>query len=143
MSNNELEQINSNIDNFFDENKDKIACLLAYSVPSEFKPMVITYHKYFNEEISAKYNAKVFYANNLGSSDLLIVYFILAKESHKNDPESVTNDCKMYVKKFADYNKDVTGGIVAIFYDVGNSQKIEEYQQGNKDSLKGINFLNR
>lgn len=143
MSDNELEQINRDIDNFIDENRDNIACILSYSVSTEFKPMVITYHKYFNQEVTAKYNAKVFYANNLGSNDLLIFYVILAKESQLSNPGSVTEDCRSYVKKFADYNKDVTGGVAAFFYNAGKFEKIDEFHQGKKDRLKDINFLNK
>ena len=142
MSDNELEQINSEIENFIGENSNNIACILAYSVSTEFKPMVITYHKYFNQEVSAKYNAKVFYANNLGSSDLIIFYIILAKDSQLSGPESVLEDCRQYVKKFADYNKDVTGGVTAIFYNAGEFKKVDEFQQGTRESLKDINFLN-
>ncbi len=142
MNNNELEQINIDIDKFIEENKSRIACVLFYSVSTEFKPMVITYHKYFNQEVTAKYNAKVFYANNLGSNDLLIFYIIMAKESQVSKPDLVTQDCRMYVKKFADYNKDVTGGVVAFFYDVENSEKIDEFYQGKKECLKDIKFLN-
>jgi hypothetical protein len=142
MSDNELEQINKDIDSFIEENRHRIACILSYSVSTEFKPLVITYHKYFTEEVTSKYNAKVFYANNLVSNDLLIFYLILAKESQISEPDSVTKDCRMYVKKFADYNKDVTGGVIALFYNVGNSEKIDEFHQGNKESLKDIQFLN-
>lgn len=142
MSDNELEQINSEINNFIEENRDRIACILSYSVSAEFKPLVITYHKYFTQEVTSKYNAKVFYADNLGSNDLLIVYFILAKESQISEPDSVTEDCRLYVKKFADYNKDVTGGVIALFYNVGNFEKIDEFHQGKKESLKDIQYLN-
>jgi len=142
MSVNELEQINSEINSFIEENKDNIACILSYSVSTEFKPMVITYHKYFNQEVTSKYNAKVFYANNLGSNDLIIFYIILAKESQLSKPDSVIEDCRLYVKKFADYNKDVTGGVVAIFYNAGKFEKLDEFHQGKKESLKDIIFLN-
>ena len=143
MSDNELAQINSDIDSFIEENKNNIACILSYSVSTEFKPMVITYHKYFNQEVTSKYNAKVFYANNLGSNDLIIFYIILATESQLSKPDSVTEDCRLYVKKFADYNKDVTGGVVAIFYNTGSFEQIDQFIQGKKESLKDINYLNK
>jgi hypothetical protein len=143
MSIEELNEYNENINKYFEENADRIACVLAYSVPGRFKPMVITYHKMFNDEIVRKYNANVFYANGLaGNEDLLITYFILVKEEQKGDPEAVNADCKMYVNKFADYNKDVTGGVAARFYDLGSKEKIEEFRQGEKDSLKDISFFN-
>lgn len=142
MSLQELDEYNENINKYFEDNTDRIACVLAYSVPGRFKPMVITYHKMFNDEIVRKYNAHVYFANGLaGNEDLLITYFIMAKDEHKDDPQAVNADCKMYVNKFADYNKEVTGAVAANFYDVGSKEKIEEFRQGEKESLTDIAFF--
>ncbi len=65
----------------------------------------------------------------------------MAKDDQKGDPEAVTSDCKLYVNKFADYNKDVTGAVAANFYDVGTKVKIEEFRQGDMKSLGDITFL--
>ena len=142
MSNDELNEYNENINKYIEDSLDKIACILFYSVKSDFNPIVVRYHKYFNEEVQAKYDTKVFFANNLDDGNLLITYFILAKDTQKDDPQSVRSDCNAYVNKFAEYNKDVTAGVTALFYDVSNSKQIEEFNQGNKDSLKEISFLN-
>jgi len=142
MSNDELNEYNNNINKYIEDSSDKIACILAYSVKSEFNPMVVTYHKYFNEEVQKKYDTKVFYATNLEHGNLLITYFILTKDSQKNDPQSVRSDCNTYINNFAEYNKDVTTGVTALFYDVSNSKRVDEFNQGNKDSLKEISFLN-
>ncbi|TDI80650.1 MAG: hypothetical protein E2O83_02495 [Bacteroidetes bacterium] len=142
MSNDELNEYNENINKYIEDSSDKIACILAYSVKSEFNPYVVTYHKHFNEEVQTKYDTKVFFATNSESGNLLITYFILAKDTQKDDPESVRSDCNTYVSKFAEYNKDVTAGVVAHFYDVSTSKRIDEFNQGNKDSLKDFSFLN-
>lgn len=143
MSTEELNQYNENIINYARDNADRIACVLGYSVPSNFKHMVITYHRMFNDEIVSKYSANVFYANGLGGNDdLLITYFIMAKEQQKSDPEAVSADCKTYINKFADYNKDVTGAVAANFYDLNTKEKVEEFRQGDRESLKDISFFN-
>ena len=142
MSNDELNEYNENINKYIEDSSDKIACILAYSVKSDFNPMVVRYHKYFNEEVQTKYDTNVFFANNLDDGNLLITYFILAKDTQKDDPESVRSDCNAYVNKFAEYNKDVTAGVAAVFYNVGTKERVEEFRQGDDDSLKHISFIN-
>lgn len=140
-SNEDLKQFNQNIKEFMNDNSHRIICILIYSVPSEFKPMVITYHKYFNKEVRTKFDSHVFYANNAGSNDLLIAYFMLVKDMQEKDTAKLLSDSKVFVNKFAEYNFNVTGGVAAIFYDVNSSKKVEELNQGSMKSLDGIELL--
>ena len=137
-----LEEFNKNINSFIEENSNRIVCILAYSIPSEFQPMVITYHKLFNEEVRLKYDSKVYYANHPELPDLLVAYFILVKEGEESDSKSAHEDCLYYINKFAEYNINVTGGVSALFYDVNDSKIIDELHQGDRDTLKEIRFLN-
>ena len=142
MSSDEINEYNSKINKCIEDNADRIACILAYSVIAEFNPYVVTYHKHFNEEVLTKYDANVFFATNSENGNLLITYFIFAKDTQKDEPESVRADCNTYVSKFAEYNKEVTAGVAARFYDVSTSKQVEEFNQGNKESLKDFTFLN-
>ena len=72
-----LKDFNSDLDSYIKENRQKILCMMAYSVSFEFQPYVASFQKYFNQEVILKYDTKSIYAYNVDLPHFLAVYFIM------------------------------------------------------------------
>lgn len=136
-----LGEFNSDINNFLNENKSRILCMMAYSVSFDMQPYVASYQKYFNHDIISKYDAKTIYAYNLELPHFLNVYFILKKGNDNNTDEQTSEICKELVNKFTGQNEHVLAGLSALFFDINKQEKNDEFHFGDKDTLKVIQSL--
>ena len=136
-----LGEFNSDINNYLNENKGRILCMMAYSVSFDMQPYVASYQKYYNHDIISKYDAKTIYAYNLELPHFLNVYFILKKANDNTADEQTTEKCKELVNKFTRQNEHVLAGLSAFFFDINKQEKIDESHFGDKETLKDIQFL--
>ena len=136
-----LGEFNSDINNFLNENKGRILSMMAYSVSFDMQPYVASYQKYYNHDISSKYDAKTIYAYNLELPHFLNVYFILKKANDNTADEQTTEKCKELVNKFTVQNEHVLVGLSAFFFDINKQEKFDEFHFGDKDTLKEIHSL--
>lgn len=137
-----LEKFKSDVSNFIKENSRRIACTISYSVEYKFQPFLSGYQKYFNENVNKIYKSNAFSANTPDLPNFLCVYFVLFNEKQKENPETVKEHCEIYVNNFIDFNKDTLTGLSAQIYDVATLDKIKNYEHGDVQSLKDIDFLN-
>lgn len=136
-----LGEFNSDINNYLNENKGRILCMMAYSVSFDMQPYVASYQKYYNHDIISKYDAKTIYAYNLELPHFLNVYFILKKANDNTADEQTTEKCKELVNKFTRQNEHVLAGLSSFFFDINKQEKIDESHFGDKETLKDIQFL--
>lgn len=136
-----LEEFNKDVKDFMDENSDKIACLIAYAVNYMFQPFLSSYQRYFNENVNLIYDSKTLYASHKDLPNFLCVYFVLLKDGKKADSESVHKDCKIYINNFAEFNSEILSGFSGFIYDIDNAKIIDELHQGDKETLKDMQFL--
>ena len=136
-----LEELNNDTNNFISENKGKILCMMAYSVSFDMQPYVASYQRYFNHDLTAKYDAKTIYAYNLELPHFMNVYFILKKATEKPAAEEDKEICKELVNNFKGHNEHVLAGLSAFFYDIEKQEKVDEYHFGDKETLKEIQAL--
>jgi len=149
MSNNEqqksteetLSEFNTDVNNFLNENKERILCMMAYSVSYDMQPYVASYQKNFNHNVISKYDAKTIYAYNLGLPNFLNVYFIMKKLTDNTTGEHTKQECQDLISKFNRENEHVLAGLSAFFYDVNKLKKIDEQHFGDKESLSEIQSL--
>lgn len=137
-----LKEFNSDLDNYIKENREKILCMMAYSVSFEYQPYVASFQKYFNQEVIQKYDTKSIYAYNLELPNFLAVYFIKKKDKHeKSNSLDTHKDCLELITKFANFNEHALSGLSAVFFDEDESQKIDEFHFGNEETLIDVEFL--
>ncbi len=136
-----LAEFNKDINTFLKENKERILCMMAYSVSFDMQPYVASYQRYFNHDIISTYDAKTIYAYNLELPHFMNVYFILKKAGDNTADEQTNEICKELVDKFKGHNEHVLAGLSAIFWDVKKQDKIGDYNFGDTDTLKEIESL--
>ena len=137
-----LKDFNSDLDSYIKENREKILCMMAYSVSFEFQPYVASFQKYFNQEVILKYDTKSIYAYNVDLPQFLAVYFIMKKDKHKKSNNVDTHkECLEFITKFANFNEHALSGLSAIFFDEEEFQKIDEFHFGNEETLIDVEFL--
>ena len=137
-----LAEFNSETAAFIEENKDRILCMFGYSVSFEMQPYVASYQRYFNHDIISTFDAKTIYAYNLELPHFLNVYIILKKTGDNTTDEKTNEVCMELVQKFTGQNEHVLAGLTAFFYDLKKMEKIDEYNFGDKETLKEIQALN-
>lgn len=136
-----LSEFNTDINNFLNENKERILCMMAYSVSYDMQPYVASYQKYFNHDIITKYDSKTIYAYNLELPNFLNVYFIMKKSTDNTSGEQTRQECQDLITKFNVQNEHVLAGLSALFYDINTMEKIDEQHFGDKESLSEIQSL--
>jgi len=136
-----LRDFNEEINNFLSENKDRIICMMAYSVSFEMQPYVASYQRYFNHDIISTYNAKTIYVYNLELPHFINVYFILKKATDNTADEKIIETCKDLIDKFSGQNEHVLAGLSALFFDSKKQERIDEFHFGDKETLKEIQTL--
>ncbi|NIP31832.1 MAG: hypothetical protein GTO02_20205 [Candidatus Dadabacteria bacterium] len=136
-------QFNKEVDNFFDENSKRIACVITSAVSYTYQPLIVAYQKYFNLNVINIYDSKAFYAHSHDLPNFIYTYFILTKENKDYDPKIVKEHCDIYVKNFIEFNEKVFTAISAQIYDVGKFEILENINRGDFSSLKDVGFLNK
>lgn len=136
-----LSEFNSDINNFLNENKERILCMMAYSVSFDMQPYVAGYQRSFNNDVISKYDTKTIYAYNLELPNFLNVYFIMKKSTDNTTGEQTRQECQDLITKFNGQNEHVLAGLSAFFYDINKLKKIDEQHFGDKDSLSEIQLL--
>ena len=136
-----LTEFNTETEEFIEENKERILCMFAYSVSFEMQPYVASYQRYFNHDLISTFDAKTIYAYNLELPHFLNVYIILRKSGDNTDDEKTNEICRELVQKFTGQNEHVLAGLTAFFYDTKKMEKIDEYNFGDKDTLKEIKVI--
>ena len=137
-----LKEFNSELDSYIKEKREKILCMMAYSVSFEFQPYVASFQKYFNQEVILKYDTKSIYAYNLDLPNFMAVYFIMKKDKHeKSNNVDTHKECLEFITKFTNFNEHALSGLSAIFFDEEELQKIDEFHFGNEETLIDVEFL--
>ena len=136
-----LTEFNTETEEFIEENKERILCMFAYSVSFEMQPYVASYQRYFNHDLISTFDAKTIYAYNLELPHFLNVYIILRKSGDNTHGEKTNEICRELVQKFTGQNEHVLAGLTAFFYDTKKMEKIDEYNFGDKDTLKEIKVI--
>ncbi len=136
-----IAEFNKDINMFLNENKERILCMMAYSVSFDMQPYVASYQRYFNHDIISTYDAKTIYAYNLELPHFMNVYFILKKSGDNTTDEKTNEICKELVDKFKGHNEHVLAGLSAIFYGIKGQGKIGDFHFGDTDTLKEIESL--
>ena len=136
-----LDAFNSDVENFIKENSERILCIMAYSVSFEMQPYVASYQRYFNHDIISKYDTKSIYAYNLELPNFLNVYIIMQRQGDTSSVEHTRQECKDLIVRFNRENEHVLGGLSAIFYEIGNTEKVDELHFGDKTTLNEIKFF--
>ena len=136
-----LKEFNKNVKDYRDNNSDRIICSMAYSLTYLFQPLISGYQAYFNTEVLKIYDSKAIFAHNHELPYFLCVYFILLKDKKQLESRDILGDCKMYINNFAEFNIEILSGMVAKVHDPSKADAIYEFEQGDKETLKGIDFL--
>lgn len=136
-----LKEFNKNVKDYTDDNSDKIICLITYSLTYLYQPLISGYQAYFNTEVLKVYDSKAIFAHNHELPYFLCAYFILLKDNKQQESRNVLEDCQLYIKNFAEFNSEILSGMTARVYDPLKAEVIHEFDQGDKETLKDIDFL--
>ena len=138
-----IDEFNKEVNEFINDNSDRIVCMITSAVDYMYQPLVVSYQKYFNQNVITIYDSKAIYAHNHEMPNFIYTYFVLTKENKKHDSATVKEHCEIYVNNFIDFNKDVFAAISACIYDMGKFELIDEKIHGDLSNLKGLEFLNK
>ena len=137
-----LERFNKEALDFMIENQSKIAVAIVYSLSHLNQPLIAGYQRYFNNNVILKYDSKALFAHNSELPDFLCAYFILVRKPEKTDKNEVIEDSKVYVNNFLEFNMEILSGISCFIFDTESGEVIERIDQGTKESMESVEFLN-
>ena len=137
-----LKRFNKEALDFMIENQSKIACAIVYALSHLNQPLIAGYQRYFNNNVILKYDSKAVFAHNPDLPDFLCAYFILVRKPDKADPEEIIEDSKIYVNNFLEFNTEILSGISCFIFDIESGNIVERFDQGKKESLESVEFLN-
>ena len=138
-----LKDFNSELDSYYNENRESVLCMMAYSVSFEFQPYVASFQKYFNQEVIVKYDTKSIYAYNMDLPHFIAVYIIMRKKKSEKNNEEAHKECLELVTKFANFNEHALSGLSAVFFDENELHKMDEFHFGNEETLIDVEFLKK
>lgn len=137
-----LKRFNKEALDFMIENQSKITCAIVYALSHLNQPLIAGYQRYFNNNVILKYDSKAVFAHNPDLPDFLCAYFILVRNPEKADHKEVTEDSKVYVNNFLEFNMEIISGISCFIFDTKSGEVIERVDRGKKESLESVEFLN-
>ena len=135
-------EFNKEVDEFIEQNSDRIICTITSAVSYTYQPIIVTYQKYFNDNVNNIYDSKSIYAHNHDLPDFIYTYFILKRTNKTYDPKELKEHCDIYVKNFIEFNEKVFTAISASIHEADNFDIIETLTHGDLQSLKDVNYLN-
>lgn len=137
-----LKRFNKEALDFMIENQSRIACAIVYALSHLNQPLIAGYQRYFNNNVILKYDSKSVFAHNPDLPDFLCAYFILVRKPEKADLKEVTEDSKVYVNNFLEFNMEILSGISCFIFDIESGKIVERVDRGKKESLESVEFLN-
>ncbi len=137
-----LERFNKEALDFMIENQNKIAVAIVYALSHLNQPLIAGYQRYFNNNVILKYDSKAVFAHNADLPDFLCAYFILVRKPEKTDKKEIVEDSKVYVNNFLEFNMEILSGISCFIFDIESGEVIERVDQGSKESIESVEFLN-
>ncbi len=137
-----LERFNGEALDFMLENQNRITCAIVYALSHLNQPLIAGYQRYFNLNVTQKYDSKAVFAHNPDLPDFLCAYFILERNPDKADNRQIIEDSKIYVNNFLEFNMEILSGISCFAFDIKSGEVIERTDRGNKESLEAMEFLN-
>ena len=137
-----LKRFNKEALDFMIENQSRIACAIVYALSHLNQPLIAGYQRYFNNNVILKYDSKSVFAHNPDLPDFLCAYFILVRKPEKANLKEITEDSKVYVNNFLEFNMEILSGISCFIFDIESGKIVERVDRGKKESLESVEFLN-